>query len=59
VAQKLTQRLSTTLLLAEKPVDISGSVGGATFPDDATTAEALFECADQAMYQNKSQRSAA
>jgi diguanylate cyclase (GGDEF)-like protein len=59
VAQKLTQRLSTTLLLAEKPVDISGSVGGATFPDDATTAEGLFECADQAMYENKSQRTAA
>jgi len=32
------------------------AAGVATFPEDAVTPDALIKCADQALYQTKSQR---
>ena len=55
VAQKLRERLVTSMPLAGGQVNIGGSVGSATFPDDAKTAEELFDRADQAMYEDKPQ----
>jgi diguanylate cyclase (GGDEF)-like protein len=59
VAQKLRESLSSIVELAGTRVEVGGSVGGATFPDDATTADGLFDWADQAMYRNKPKRRAA
>lgn len=56
-ASMLTRRLVETITASpiegEPPVSISLSGGLASFPDDATTIEGLFEKADQRNYQAK------
>ncbi len=49
----LTAFEQTPYVHAGGRMEIRASVGGATFPDDASDAESLFLCADQALYTAK------
>ncbi len=53
VARKIMQEMSKPHLVAEVERNITFSIGGALYPDDAEEAEALIQCADTAMYQAK------
>jgi diguanylate cyclase (GGDEF)-like protein/PAS domain S-box-containing protein len=53
VAQKILSMLDRAVVIEWKEVTISGSVGIASFPEDADSAEALLKNADAAMYQAK------
>jgi diguanylate cyclase (GGDEF)-like protein/PAS domain S-box-containing protein len=53
VAQKILAFLERPVLLEWKEVQISASIGIATYPDDATDAETVVKNADAAMYQAK------
>ena len=48
--QKITQKIFT---LEETELSVSMSIGAAIYPSDASTPEALLECADEAMYRSK------
>ncbi|MBF0188041.1 MAG: EAL domain-containing protein [Magnetococcales bacterium] len=50
VARKVLEQLSLPFEIKGQPVDISGSVGIAIYPDDGTNSEDLVKCADSAMY---------
>jgi len=57
-AQKASQLLecfAPLMLLEGIPSRIGGSIGIATYPDDASTAEDLLACADVALYDAKDQ----
>ena len=56
VVELLRERLKDTIPVAGNWVPISASVGGATFPDDATDIDPLFEAADKAMYEDKQRK---
>ncbi|HET6232537.1 MAG TPA: AAA family ATPase, partial [Longimicrobiaceae bacterium] len=51
--QRLLAEVAGTPLQGTPPLSLSVSVGVATFPDDGTTAESLFERADGRMYEAK------
>jgi diguanylate cyclase (GGDEF)-like protein/PAS domain S-box-containing protein len=53
VAQKMLLLLERPVLLEWREVTISGSIGIATYPEDAEDVEALVKNADAAMYQAK------
>ena len=53
VAQKVLAYLERPVLLEWREVQISGSIGIASFPEDGTDVQALVEHADTAMYQAK------
>ncbi|MDD5057813.1 MAG: diguanylate cyclase [Sideroxydans sp.] len=53
VARKIMQEMSKPHLVAEVERNITFSIGGALYPDDAVEAEALIQCADTAMYRAK------
>ncbi len=53
VAQKILNFLERPVLLDWREVNISGSVGIASFPDDGDEVETLMKNADAAMYQAK------
>ncbi len=50
VARKIMEEMSRPHLLVGVERTVSFSIGGALYPDDAANAEALIQCADQAMY---------
>ncbi len=53
VARKVLVQLRKPFVLNNKQAYISASLGAAVYPDDATDAERLMQCADQAMYNSK------
>ena len=53
VARQVLARLSEPFCLSDTPSLISGSIGVAIYPSDATTALDLIKCADHAMYLSK------
>ncbi len=53
VARRILQSLNESFLLAGEPTYISGSLGVAFFPQDATELDGLLKCADEAMYRSK------
>jgi len=57
VARKMLKALEAPLALSGQKVDLSGSIGIASFPQDAIEASALMARADIAMYVAKQQRS--
>jgi diguanylate cyclase (GGDEF)-like protein len=52
VASRLQQTLSRTIAVADRPVQVSASLG-VTMATPGTTAQALINRADEAMYQSK------
>lgn len=53
VARKVLAQLLKPFVLNGKQAYISASLGAAIYPDDASSAESLIQCADQAMYCSK------
>ncbi|MGM9482799.1 diguanylate cyclase domain-containing protein [Roseateles sp. NT4] len=53
VAEKLLLSLSELAVAGLAPLPVSASIGISVFPDDATEAEGLVDCADRAMYDSK------
>ena len=53
VAEKILEHLSTPFQLDKHEVQIGGSIGITTFPNDATDVIELLKLADTAMYQAK------
>ena len=53
VAQNILHRIAEPFRLGDELVHVSASLGVAMYPDDATSAEDLLKCADQAMYAAK------
>ncbi|SHM05293.1 putative bifunctional diguanylate cyclase/phosphodiesterase [Phytopseudomonas punonensis] len=54
--EKICASLREPFLLVDIPIQISGSLGIATFPDQASSAMQVYEYADYALYQSKRQR---
>lgn len=55
--ETLCASLSEPFLLVDIPIQISASLGIATFPDQASSATEIYEYADYALYQSKRHRS--
>jgi diguanylate cyclase (GGDEF)-like protein len=55
IAQRILDALSRPFVLDESEAVVSGSIGVAFFPDDATQADELISRADAAMYRAKDQ----
>lgn len=53
IVQKVLQTLAEPFEISDQPLVISASVGIAMYPSDATVAEGLIKCADNAMYRVK------
>ncbi len=53
VVQKILEALKQTLLITLEPVQISASIGISSYPQNASTPNALLDAADQAMYTAK------
>jgi diguanylate cyclase (GGDEF)-like protein len=53
VAQKVIQQLSTPVIVEERELVVSCSIGIAVYPDDGRDAETLIRNADAAMYHAK------
>lgn len=53
VLERIQSVLNVPYDIGEVTVDVSGSIGVATYPDGGTTAEELLKNADAAMYQAK------
>ena len=55
LAERVREELENTEVATELgPLKVTASLGVATFPDDASTAEALFAQGDKALYEAKS-----
>lgn len=59
VTERLLRAIEEPISLDEGVVQLSASVGAATFPHDAESFEALISCADGRMYEQKRRRAAA
>ncbi len=55
VAEKIRQAVDQPFLIDQHHISISASIGIAFYPDHATDAEGLLQCADSAMYRAKTQ----
>jgi diguanylate cyclase (GGDEF)-like protein len=53
VAEKLLSSLSTLVDAGLVPAPVTASIGISVYPDDASDAEGLVDCADRAMYASK------
>jgi diguanylate cyclase (GGDEF)-like protein len=53
VAQGIIDAVATPFHVAKQLVQISASIGGAFYPHDASSPDALLKAADQAMYKAK------
>lgn len=53
VARRLIEAISTPFEVGKKSLRVGCSLGIGIYPDDATSPEALLQCADSAMYQAK------
>ena len=58
VVSRIERALAGPFDLPSGVVSVTASVGSALFPRDATTAEGLLRCADEALYRAKSDRGA-
>jgi len=54
--EKICASLREPFLLVDIPIQIGGSLGIATFPDQASSATEIYEYADYALYQSKRHR---
>lgn len=54
--EKICASLREPFLLVDIPIQIGGSLGIATFPDQATSTTDVYEYADYALYQSKRHR---
>ncbi|WP_144964318.1 bifunctional diguanylate cyclase/phosphodiesterase [Pseudomonas sp. DE0010] len=54
--EKLCTRMREPFVLVDIPIQISASLGIATFPDQASSATQAYEYADYALYQSKRNR---
>ncbi|WNW13681.1 EAL domain-containing protein [Pseudomonas sp. DTU_2021_1001937_2_SI_NGA_ILE_001] len=54
--EKICANMREPFLLVDIPIQISASLGIATFPDQASSATQVYEYADYALYQSKRQR---
>lgn len=52
-AETILDSLRNTFMVLDTPMLVGATVGIATFPDNATNAEQLYEYADYALYQGK------
>nr|WP_320049929.1 sensor domain-containing diguanylate cyclase [uncultured Desulfuromonas sp.] len=55
MAKKLFEQLQPTVDIHGHDVSINASIGIASYPQDAASAEGLLQCADTAMYRAKNQ----
>lgn len=55
IADRLLFALVRPHLIENIPITVGASVGVARWPDDGTSADDLFECADQALYRAKAE----
>lgn len=55
VARKVMDAIAPPVLLDERKVEVTASLGVAVSPDDGETADALLEGADRAMYRAKAE----
>ncbi len=53
VAAKLLQVLAVPVLIGERQLQVTGSIGVSVYPQDASDMEGLLKCADTAMYRAK------
>ena len=53
VAQKLLRRMADPVRVAERPINVTGSIGIATFPENGEDSIALQQQADAALYRAK------
>jgi diguanylate cyclase (GGDEF)-like protein len=53
LAEKILESLSAPMEIEGEILNLSGSIGISLYPDDATTAHDLLQCADTAMYEAK------
>jgi diguanylate cyclase (GGDEF)-like protein len=53
IAEKIIENLSKPLMLADRSLSVTTSIGAATYPHDGTDANALIHSADSAMYEAK------
>ncbi|HEX4284172.1 MAG TPA: GGDEF domain-containing protein [Terracidiphilus sp.] len=56
IAQRLQTCFETPFRLGKAVIPASASIGCAAYPEDATTASALLECADLRMYKAKGEK---
>ena len=59
IADHLLIALVRPHMIEDLPVTVGASIGVAQWPEDGSCAEALFECADQALYRAKDEMRAA
>lgn len=59
IADRLLIALVRPHMIEDLPVTVGASIGVAQWPEDGNCAEALFECADQALYRAKGEMRAA
>ncbi|MEQ9813778.1 MAG: EAL domain-containing protein [Azospirillaceae bacterium] len=52
-AEQIADALRTSVDIAGAPISVSGSIGFALYPDDASSLSSLFRAADLAMYEVK------
>ena len=55
IADRLLFALVRPHLIENIPITVGASVGVAQWPDDGTSPDDLFECADQALYRAKAE----
>ncbi len=55
VAEKIRRAVEQPFLIDQHQVNVSASIGIALYPEHATDAEELMQCADRAMYRAKAQ----
>jgi diguanylate cyclase (GGDEF)-like protein len=53
IAEKIIENLSKPLILADRSLSVTTSIGVATYPHDGADASALIHSADSAMYEAK------
>ncbi len=53
VAQKIVESLDSPIVVQERKIHLSGSIGVSVFPQDGETADTLIDNADVAMYRAK------
>jgi diguanylate cyclase (GGDEF)-like protein len=56
LARQISSRIEKFLLADQQFPPLTVSIGSAVYPQDATSAQALFETADRRLYQNKNLR---
>lgn len=53
IVQRMENAVHRPFIFNEQTIDLSGSIGGAVYPDDGDDVDTLLDKADQAMYTHK------